>query len=125
MSNPNKRKGTQWESDVVRYLKAHGVPSAHRVAQTGRYDSGDIHGVEPFILQAKNYDNLASALRLGTEGAHQQAVVAGALFGAAVIKRRGKGTQGAYVAMDMPTFLRVLVALRRTGSNVAPRTPTF
>lgn len=124
MPNANKRKGTKWESDVVRYLKEHGLPDAHRVAQTGRDDSGDIHGVAPFILQAKDWANLADALRNGVEGAHRQAAVAGVPFGAAVIKRRGKGAQGAYVAMDMPTFVHVVRALRRAGSSVALRTST-
>lgn len=108
MPNANKRKGTQWESDVVKYLKGNGVPTAHRVAQTGRFDSGDIHGVGAFVLQAKNYDNLATGLRLGVAGARSQAAVAGYPYGAAVVKRRGKGAADGYVVMDLETFTRFI-----------------
>jgi hypothetical protein len=33
MANPSKRKGTQFETDVVRYLVDHGFPFAERRAQ--------------------------------------------------------------------------------------------
>jgi hypothetical protein len=112
MTNRNKAAGTKWESDIVSYLKSHGIPTAHRVAQTGRDDSGDIWGVSPFIVQAKTYANLADGLRLGLEGAKRQAHVAGEPFGAAVVKRRGKGAADAYVVMDLETFTRMLIDLR-------------
>jgi hypothetical protein len=115
MTNRNKAKGTEWESATVSYLKSHGIPTAHRVAQTGRDDSGDIWGVSPFILQAKTYANLADGLRLGLEGAKRQARVAGESYGAAVVKRRGKGASDAYVVMDLETFTRMLAALRGLG----------
>src|SRR5690606_40080826 len=50
MANPAKRKGTAFESAVRDYLNSEGIP-ARRVAQAGRYDEGDLHGVDPFILE--------------------------------------------------------------------------
>lgn len=41
MSNPSKQKGTKAETNVVRYLNAHGV-TAKRKALTGNQDQGDI-----------------------------------------------------------------------------------
>lgn len=107
MSNPNKARGTKFESAVRDYLISRGVP-ARRVAQTGRLDTGDIHGVSPFILQAKAYRDMATALRDGVAGANVQAPRAGEPFGAAVVKRPGKSIADAYVAMDLATFASLL-----------------
>lgn len=41
MSNPSKQKGTRAETNVVRYLKAHGI-KAKRKALTGSQDQGDL-----------------------------------------------------------------------------------
>lgn len=41
MSNPSKQKGTKAETNVVRYLNAHGV-TAKRKALTGNQDQGDV-----------------------------------------------------------------------------------
>lgn len=112
MSNPNKAKGTHFESAIVTYLKDNGIRSAHRVAQTGRLDSGDIHGVSPFIIQAKNYADIPTALRVGLAGAQRQAPIAGEPFGAAVIKRRQRPVADSYVVLDLATFTRLLQMLR-------------
>ena len=112
MSNPNKAKGTAFESAIRDHLKANGIP-AYRPAQEGYKDVGDLHGVSPFILQAKNYKDLASALREGVDGANKQRLHAGERWGAAVIKRARKGTADAYVVMDLATFTEVLAELRQ------------
>lgn len=108
MPNRNKRIGTEHESAVTRYLNANDVP-AHRVAQTGPQDSGDIwlpdHGV---LLQAKNWGNVTDALNEGVKGAQAQARVAGFPYAFAVVKRRGKGVAQAYVVTDLETFARML-----------------
>ena len=46
MVNKPKILGTQWETDVVRYLQAHGAPLAERRALSGPVDKGDIAGTE-------------------------------------------------------------------------------
>ena len=107
MSNPAKRKGTAFESAVVAHLKAQGIP-ARRVAQTGAVDTGDIHGVSPFVLQCKAYKNVTDGLREGIEGAQRQAVAAGEPYGAAVVKRPRKSIADAYVVLTLDDFARLL-----------------
>lgn len=82
---------------------------AYRVAQAGSLDSGDIAVPHSgLVLQAKNYADVATALRLGLDGAVRQAGVAGVPFGAAVLKRRGKGAAEAAVVMRLSDFIRLL-----------------
>lgn len=116
MSNPQKRKGTEFESQVRDYLITRDIP-AYRPAQTGYKDVGDIHGVSPFIIQCKRYANLADALRLGTDGALVQRTNAGERFGVAVIKRSRKNVSDAYVVMPLHQFADILIELRGRGAD--------
>jgi hypothetical protein len=111
VSNPNKQKGTRWESDIVAYLGAEGIP-ARRVAQSGQNDTGDIHGIDPFVGQAKSYRSIVDGIRDGVAGAKVQAARAGRAYGVAFVKRPGKGTGDAYAVMDLATFRRLLVDVR-------------
>lgn len=112
MSNPAKAKGTALETAVVTYLKEHGIP-AYRPAQAGYKDTGDIHGVSPVIIQAKNWKDIPSALREGVDGANKQRVNAGERWGVAAVKRPRKGVADTYVVMDLATFAEMLAELRR------------
>lgn len=117
MSNPAKQKGTAWESAVVRTLSAfwsrrEGL-EPRRVAQTGFEDIGDIHGVDPFIIQAKAWKDLASALREGVGGAVLQAARAGRSFGVAVIKRPRGAVGDGYTVMRLQDWARLVLRLRR------------
>lgn len=112
MSNPNKQKGTQLESAVRDFLKAQGI-DAYRPAQEGFKDVGDIRGVSPFTIQAKNWRDLPAALREGVDGANKQRVNAGERWGVAAIKRPRKGVADTYVVMDLATFAEVLAELRK------------
>jgi hypothetical protein len=107
-----KQKGTAWETALVNFLKSKGI-EARRVAQTGMLDTGDIHGISPFIGQAKNYQNLADGLRLGVEGAEVQKVRAGEPYGVALVKRARKPVSKGYAVMTVETFADLLVRLRR------------
>ena len=117
MANPAKRKGTAFESAVRDYLNSEGIP-ARRVAQAGRYDEGDLHGVDPFILECKAYANVADGLRDGVDQAVSEAVNAGKEYGAAVIKRPRRSVGSAYVAMPLSEFVRLLLEVRR-GRGIA------
>ncbi len=112
VSNPAKAKGTALESAVRDFLKEHGI-SAYRPAQEGHKDTGDLHGVSPFIIQAKNWRDLPAALREGVDGANKQRVNAGERWGVAAIKRPRKGVADTYVVMDLATFAEVLAELRK------------
>ncbi|GAA2609751.1 hypothetical protein SMC26_39535 [Actinomadura fulvescens] len=111
MSNPNKRRGTEWETAGTRFLRAE-VPDGddiRRVAQTGRLDIGDVHAA-PFALEFKNTAKLELAAYV--DQAEAEAHNAGLPFGAAVVKRRGKGPGAGYVVLSLATFARLLAYLR-------------
>lgn len=111
MSNPNKQKGTKFESDVVAVLRAAGI-DARRVAQSGALDTGDVHGIEPFTGQCKAYANVADALRDGVDGVEAQRQRNGTEYGVAFVKRRMKPAGQAYAVMTLDTFAEILKRLR-------------
>lgn len=102
MANPNKAKGTRWESEVRDFLKQEQcLDHARRIAQTGTLDVGDIH-VEPFVIQAKNQK--AFDLSKWVADAEVQAERAGMPYGVAVVKAPRKPTERGYVVMSLGTF---------------------
>lgn len=111
-----KSKGTKWETDLVKYLSGYGFP-ARRVAQEGFNDSGDIHGLSPFIGQAKNWKSWEAAIREGLDGAERQKVNAGEPYGVAFVKRARKGTGDGYAVMTVQTFADLLRRLHRAESG--------
>lgn len=101
--NPNKRKGTQWEVDLKGFLNnvLGARTKVYRPAQSGFKDEGDLHGLSPFVAQAKNYRDLAAALRNGTDGAVKQAEHAGETYGVNFIKRARHTVAGGYAVMTV------------------------
>lgn len=122
MSNPNKQKGTAFESAIRDYLRSRGI-DAYRPAQEGYKDVGDLHGVSPFVLQAKNYKDLATALREGVDGVQKQKVHARERYGAAVIKRARKGVSDAYVVVRLEDFADLLLELRAGATGAGDSLP--
>lgn len=118
MANPAKAKGTRWETEVVRYLISRGVP-AYRVAQTGRLDVGDIHGVDPFVGQAKAYRDVLAGLREGLDGAREQAArVSPEALPVAFVKRPRRGTADGYAVVDLATFAEIIRRLHEAESRL-------
>jgi hypothetical protein len=118
VSSAAKRKGTAHESAIVRYLNERGIP-ARRVAQTGALDVGDVHGIDPFVGQAKNYRDLATALRDGVDGAVVQAKRVGAdRLPVAFIKRPRKSVADVYAVMPLSTFADVLLRLEQAEGDL-------
>lgn len=112
-----KRKGTDHEVKSAGsangfFRGRHGL-KAYRPAPSGYADEGDIHGVSPFIWQAKNWTNVVAALREGLNGAVVQAQRAGELYGVALVKRARVGIGDSYAVMRFADHCRVLVRLRR------------
>ena len=109
MSNPNKRKGTVFESAVRDYLNT-ALPdmNVYRPAQAGAKDTGDLHGLPGMVVQCKAYKDVTAGLREGVAGAKVQAVNAGVPFGVAVVKRPRKLIGEAYVVMELADFVRLL-----------------
>lgn len=116
----NKRKGTAWESRVKNYLNERLSDLAievERPAQQGFKDIGDLIGVPYFALQLKDWEDTMSAIREGLEGVQVQKENAGKPLGAAIIKRRRRGTGKAYVVLTLDDF----VTLVRTLTLGTPR----
>ncbi|MCZ9884619.1 hypothetical protein [Arthrobacter sp. B2a2-09] len=118
-----KQKGTKWETDLVRSLGGffegrYGL-APRRVAQEGFLDSGDIHGISPFVAQAKNYKSWEEAIRLGLDGAEKQKGRAGESYGVAFVKRVRRSVGDGYAVMTVATFARLLLRLRRAEALLA------
>lgn len=110
----SKRKGTTWESAIVDYLRANGVPHAERRAPNGARDRGDIAGLPGVVLEAK----AAAKLELGAWLAEAEAerVNDGADVAAVWVKRRGRAGAGDGLVVITPaTWMTVL----RAGGYIA------
>ena len=107
MSNPNKAKGTAFETAIVRYLHERGFTDARRVVQTGPVDTGDVH-CGRFCFQAKNWRDTAAAMREGTDGAMRQKKAAGLPFGVAVVKRHRANVSQAYAIMPLEHYVDLM-----------------
>ncbi|WP_329013135.1 hypothetical protein OG271_03860 [Micromonospora rifamycinica] len=103
----SKRKGTAWESAIVAYLIANGVPRAERRTLAGAKDRGDIAGIPGVVIEAKSATRIDLAGWLDETEAERRNDLAS--VGAAWIKRRGKASPGqGYVVMTGERFLRLL-----------------
>ena len=120
MSNPQKAKGTRWETAVTRFLIDAGL-RAFKPRQAGRLDIGDIH-VGPIVLQAKDYRDVVTGIREGTEGVREQRLHAGAPYGFAVVKRARKPVEDAYVVVRLGDFPKIARALIEHDAATGPIT---
>jgi len=106
MTNPQARKGSQFERDVVSFLQANGHRYAERAYGAGRpQDVGDIDGLIGWTIECKNHRALELSAWLTEaeyerENGHRR-------FAAVIFKRRGRPTCDAYVLLDLATFARL------------------
>ncbi|MBB5934586.1 hypothetical protein [Streptomyces zagrosensis] len=132
MANPNKVRGTAWESAVRNFLNAYldlvddeglfldpfdGL-NVRRPAQEGSRDIGDVHAV-PFILECKDVMNPAVPTWL--RQATAEAVNAGFPYGVVVHKRRGLGVRAGRVHFDVRTWTRTRTALGLSSRHMVER----
>ena len=123
MSSAAKVKGIRFESLLVKVLGhffggRHGL-APRRVAQAGFEDLGDVHGISPFVGQAKAYASLTDALRIGVPAAVIQAGRAGEDYGVALVKRPRAAAGDCYAVLRLQDFARVLLRLRRAEEFLA------
>ena len=114
MSNPSKEKGTRFESDIVKWLRASGW-DVWRMAQTGQEAQGAIGGLADFAIEARNRKKLELAKNV--DDANDRARCKGAKFGVTIMKRQNRPTEDAYVAMDLATFGEILLYLYETDDS--------
>lgn len=132
MANPNKVKGTQWESDVRNYLnEAMGLideygkfldpfdpHNVRRPAQEGAADVGDVHAV-PYILECKNVKRASVPTFL--RQAEVEAVNAGFPYGVAVVKVHRQSVRRGKVHFGMRMWTRARLALGLNSREFADR----
>lgn len=117
-----KAKGTAYETLCVRALRLFGI-DARRVAQEGFADTGDLHGLSPWIGQNKNWANWQAAIREGLDGAERQRLHAGESYGVAFVKRVRRSVGESYAVQTLATWARVYVRLRRAEALLAEHAP--
>lgn len=110
MSNPNKAKGTRWETAVCRFLQEVEL-DARRKVQRGRADEGDIEirDFPDLVIQAKDHGKLA--LAGWCDDVEAQAGSAGVSLGFVVAKRRQAGVERAYAVCSLETLRDVVELL--------------
>ncbi|WP_424213181.1 hypothetical protein ACN20G_14445 [Streptomyces sp. BI20] len=132
MANPNKAKGTGWESAVRDYLNDRlglvdefgkfldpfSALNVRRPAQEGAADVGDVHAV-PFILECKNVKSPAVPTFL--RQAEVEARHAGFPYGVAVVKSARLNVRRGKVHFTVRTWTRVRLSLGMRSRPFADR----
>jgi hypothetical protein len=107
MVNASKRRGTNAETAIVEYLRAHGAPHAERRALTGNKDRGDIAGVIGVMIEAK--DHRRDGLPGFMDEVDVQKINDRADIGVCWHKRRGTTDPGRWmVTMTGEQFIEIL-----------------
>jgi Holliday junction resolvase len=102
-----KRKGGQFERDVVAYLREHGFPEAERAYGAGRPDDvGDLANVPGVTGEIKNHKDIDLAGFM--DEVKREQANARTPYGVAIIKRRMKPVAESYVVLTLEQFSRLL-----------------
>ena len=114
MTNPSKRKGTDYENRARDFWRAEGVLACERLAQGGRNDRGDLTGFGPgIVVECKNTKAFEPAKWLDELEAEMRN--AGADIGWVHFPRRGRPfTDGGCLVPPL-----VLAALLRQAGWIA------
>lgn len=106
MSNPNKARGTRWETSVERYLKDEGF-KVYRQPLRGKADCGDIHIGDSVVVECKSQQRHSFAEWL--DEAETEASNAGLDVGIVWAHRRGFASPAdGYVVMSGRTLAYLL-----------------
>jgi hypothetical protein len=114
MTTAAKRKGSQFERDVVKWLITMGYPCAERAYGAGRHDDvGDIDGIDGVVIECKNEKRINIPGYL--QELEDEMINADAETGVVLIKRRGSSNISESYAV-MPAELWVNL-LKQAGYN--------
>ena len=113
MANPNGRKGTQWEVDVMKRIRTISGAICERLAKSGSADEGDLVAIiagKTYILECKNHKSLSlpEFWRQAQTEAKNYAKARGitAVPPAYVIaKRRNAGVDQGWVIQDLAQWI--------------------
>lgn len=109
MSNPNKARGTRWESAIRDYASGRGLHAFRAIAQ-GEGDVGDVHLEGIVCIQAK--DDVSFSFSKWVKDVADQRLRAGLPFGVVVAKRRQQPVGQAYAIMSYDTLLEMTYRLK-------------
>ena len=106
MSNPSNRRGTDAEVKLLAWLHQNGH-RARRNPPAGSKDVGDLKvfrtiddgRASHICVEVKNHANLATAINDGLAELDAEMANAGTDHGVLVVKRRGKGDPGDWLAI--------------------------
>ena len=114
MSNPNKAKGSRWESEVRDYLADRLPYRVERIPAGAALDRGDLTGVPGVAIECKNEQkhDLAGWVEEATVEARN---VGEDVLPVVVAKRRGKGAADGYVVMPVWAWVEFLRRQRDGG----------
>jgi len=113
MANPNGRKGAQFETDVMRWLRKMGAV-AERLVKAGANDEGDLVATisgKSYILELKNRKTilLPEFWREATVEAENYAKARGLEVtppAYIILKRRNAGIEDAWVIQNLDSWLK-------------------
>ena len=112
IANPNGRKGAQFETDVMRWLRSAGA-LCERLVKAGANDEGDLVAViagKTFILELKNRKSITlpefwrEAQVEATNYAKARGITQVPLH-YVILKRRNAGIEKAWVIQDLEQWL--------------------
>lgn len=113
MANPNGRKGSKFETDVMKWLRSMGA-TAERLVKAGANDEGDLVAViagKQYVLELKNHKSLS--LPQFWREAQVEAVNYAKARGIeevplhyVIVKRRNAGIDQAWVIQDLSQWLK-------------------
>jgi len=112
MANPNGRKGAQFETDVMRWLRSAGA-LCERLVKAGKNDEGDlvaIVGGKQYILELKNRKTISlpefwREAEVEAENYAKARGLAEVPLHYIILKRRNAGIEKAWVIQNLQQWL--------------------
>lgn len=113
MANPNGRKGSAWEIDIMKFFRGIGI-FCERLVKAGKHDEGDLVAViagKTYIFELKNWGkpNLPEFWREAQVEAINYAKARGldeVPPSYIILKRRNASTEKAWVIQDLQSWLK-------------------
>jgi len=112
MANPNGRKGAQYETDVMRWLRSAGA-LCERLVKVGKNDEGDLVAIiagKQYILELKNRQTLSlpefwREAEVEAENYAKARGLSEVPLHYVIIKRRNAGIDKSWVVQDLTQWL--------------------